>query len=37
MEERISRFAYLLEPIRDLTKNWEVDVASKLDDYLSEV
>ena len=35
--ERPARFAYLLEPIRDLTKNWEVDVASQLDDYLSEV
>ena len=32
-----SRFSYLLEPIRDLTKNWEVDVADQLDDYLSEV
>ena len=35
--DRPSRFGYLLEPIRDLTKNWEVDVASQLDDYLSEV
>ena len=35
--ERQSRFAYLLEPIRDLTRNWEVDVASQLDEYLSEV
>jgi condensin-2 complex subunit H2 len=35
--ERQSRFAYLLEPIRDLTKNWEVDVARQLDDYLSEI
>ena len=35
--ERPSRFAYLMEPIRDLTKNWEVDVASQLDEYLSEV
>ena len=34
---RVSRFSYLLEPIRDLTKNWEVDVAGQLDDYLSEV
>lgn len=32
-----SRFAYLLEPIRDLTKNWEVDVAGQLDEYISEV
>ena len=35
--ERLCRFAYLLEPIRDLTKNWEVDVAGQLDEYLSEV
>ena len=32
-----SRFAFLLQPIRDLTKNWDVDVAAQLDDYLSEV
>ena len=36
-QQTCSRFAYLLEPIRDLTKNWEVDVAGQLDDYLSEV
>ena len=32
-----SRFAYLLQPIRDLAKNWDVDVASQLEDYISEV
>ena len=26
-QQTCSRFSYLLEPIRDLTKNWEVDVA----------
>ena len=36
-QQTCSRFSYLLEPIRDLTKNWEVDVAGQLDDYLSEV
>ena len=36
-QQTCSRFAYLLEPIRDLKKNWEVDVAGQLDDYLSEV
>ena len=36
-EQTCSRFSYLLEPIRDLTKNLEVDVAGQLDDYLSEV
>ena len=32
-----SRFAHLLKPIRDLTKNWNVNVATLLEDYLSEV
>ena len=36
-QQTCSCFSYLLEPIRDLTKNWEVDVAGQLDDYLSEV
>lgn len=31
------RFAHLLQPIRDLTKNWEVDVATQLGEYLEEV
>lgn len=32
-----SRFAHLLKPIRDLTKNWDVDIASHLEDYLEEI
>lgn len=32
-----ARFGHLLQPIRDLTKNWDIDVASELEDYLSEV
>ena len=32
-----ARFLHLLQPIRDLTKNWEVDIASQLEDYLTEV
>uniref|UniRef100_A0A8V5GBI5 Uncharacterized protein n=1 Tax=Melopsittacus undulatus TaxID=13146 RepID=A0A8V5GBI5_MELUD len=32
-----SRFMQLLQPIRDLTKNWEVDVAAQLGEYLEEV
>eukprot|EP00105_Crassostrea_gigas_P006644 XP_011420661.1 PREDICTED: condensin-2 complex subunit H2 [Crassostrea gigas] len=32
-----SRFANLLQPIRDLTKNWDVDIASSLEDYLEEL
>ena len=37
MESTESRFAHLLQPIRELTKNWEIDVASELNDYLEEV
>jgi len=37
MEEVESRFLHLLQPIRDLTKNWEVDVATQLGEYLEEV
>lgn len=32
-----SRFAHLLQPIRELTKNWDVDVALELNDYLEEL
>ncbi|NXD73844.1 CNDH2 protein, partial [Eolophus roseicapillus] len=32
-----SRFVHLLQPIRDLTKNWEVDVAAQLGEYLEEL
>jgi hypothetical protein len=34
-EER--RFAALLKPIRDLTENWDVDIAHLLEDYLEEL
>uniref|UniRef100_A0A6I8NB78 Condensin-2 complex subunit H2 n=1 Tax=Ornithorhynchus anatinus TaxID=9258 RepID=A0A6I8NB78_ORNAN len=37
MEDAESRFAHLLQPIRDLTKNWEVDVAAQLGEYLEEL
>ncbi|NXM73845.1 CNDH2 protein, partial [Serilophus lunatus] len=37
MEEVDSRFVHLLQPIRDLTKNWEVDVAAQLGEYLEEL
>ena len=29
-----SRFAHLLQPIRDLAANWDIDVAKELEDYL---
>ncbi|XP_041366568.1 condensin-2 complex subunit H2-like [Gigantopelta aegis] len=31
------RFAHLLQPIRDLSKNWDIDIASYLDEYLDEL
>lgn len=37
MDDAESRFLHLLQPIRDLTKNWEVDVAAQLGEYLEEV
>lgn len=37
MEDKDSRYAHLLQPIRDLAKNWEVDVAKQLEEYLDEV
>ncbi|XP_074757763.1 condensin-2 complex subunit H2 isoform X3 [Athene noctua] len=37
MVEAESRFQHLLQPIRDLTKNWEVDVAAQLEEYLEEL
>ncbi|XP_043964336.1 condensin-2 complex subunit H2 isoform X1 [Gambusia affinis] len=37
MESAESRYAHLLQPIRELTKNWEIDVASELNDYLEEL
>jgi len=32
-----SRFTHLLRPIRDLTENWNIDIAKYLEDYLHEV
>ncbi|KAM6292787.1 condensin-2 complex subunit H2 [Porphyrio hochstetteri] len=37
MVEVESRFLHLLQPIQDLTKNWEVDVAAQLGEYLEEL
>lgn len=37
MESTEHRFAHMLQPIRELTKNWDIDVASELNDYLEEV
>ena len=32
-----ARYANLLEPIRDLAENWSIDIASELEEYLSEL
>ncbi|XP_067861371.1 condensin-2 complex subunit H2 [Heptranchias perlo] len=37
MEDVESRFTHLLQPIRELTKNWEIDVATQLGEYLEEL
>ncbi|XP_066276272.1 condensin-2 complex subunit H2-like isoform X2 [Branchiostoma lanceolatum] len=31
------RFAHLLQPIKDLTKNWDVNLAAELENYLEEL
>eukprot|EP00047_Mylnosiga_fluctuans_P021028 m.99527 g.99527 ORF g.99527 m.99527 type:complete len:577 (+) comp8721_c0_seq1:38-1768(+) len=35
--QRDARFAHLLQPIRDLAQNWNIDVASELEEYLHEI
>lgn len=37
METPEGKHAHLLQPIRELIKNWDIDVASELNDYLEEV
>ncbi|KAM3569153.1 hypothetical protein VYU27_008740 [Nannochloropsis oceanica] len=32
-----ARFSHLLQPIRDLARNWDIDIASSLEDYLDEL
>ena len=32
----MARFEHLLQPIRDLALNWDIDVASELEQYLDE-
>lgn len=32
-----TRYGHLLQPIRDLTKNWDIDVAAQLGEYLAEI
>lgn len=32
-----NKYTHLLQPIRDLAENWNIDVAAELEDYLKEV
>ncbi len=32
-----NRFAYLLQPIRDLSANWDIDIAAELVEYIGEL
>lgn len=36
-KEEHSKWHALLQPIRDLEKNWDVDIAGELTDYLEEL
>ncbi|OWF43720.1 condensin-2 complex subunit H2-like [Mizuhopecten yessoensis] len=35
--DAMAKFCSMLQPIRDLTKNWDVDIAGNLEDYLEEL
>jgi condensin-2 complex subunit H2 len=37
MEDGHGRFKSLIEPIKDLAANWDIDVAESLSDYLEEL
>ncbi|XP_073724048.1 condensin-2 complex subunit H2 [Misgurnus anguillicaudatus] len=37
MDSAETRYAHLLQPLRDLTKNWDIDLASQLGEYLEEL
>lgn len=34
MTQQAEAFAHLLQPIRDLAGNWNIDIAHELEDYL---
>lgn len=36
-EDLESRFGHLLQPIRDLAQNWNIDIAGELEEYLEEL
>ncbi|CAB1110484.1 unnamed protein product [Ectocarpus sp. CCAP 1310/34] len=35
--DREERFKHILQPIRDLAQNWDVDIATSLEDYLEDL
>ncbi|CAM9335807.1 unnamed protein product [Discosporangium mesarthrocarpum] len=35
--DREERFRHLLQPIRDIAQNWDVDIATSLEDYLEDL
>ncbi|XP_056604113.1 condensin-2 complex subunit H2 isoform X2 [Triplophysa dalaica] len=37
MDSAETRYGHLLQPLRDLTKNWDIDLASQLGEYLDEL
>ncbi|KAF2074003.1 hypothetical protein CYY_004679 [Polysphondylium violaceum] len=37
MDEKETRFAHLLQPIRDLAENWSIDISKELEEYLNEL
>ena len=37
MTELSQKYDFLLRPIKDLTKNWNVDIAAVLEDFHEEV
>ena len=34
MAEKDDKFAHLLQPIRDLASNWNIDIANELEEYM---
>ncbi|CCI47985.1 unnamed protein product [Albugo candida] len=37
MSQSTARFQHLLQPIRDLSQNWNIDLAQELEEYLEEL
>jgi condensin-2 complex subunit H2 len=37
MSENTERYANLLQPIKELAENWDIDIAAELEEYLEEL